>query len=278
MVNNDGKYKILVEKDKYHGTRERFKNELNKWIKDNAAPDAMATLSKFPSPPEVAPVSSDGFSRGEHSYMNISINTALSVGAALSDTSPPSYIFQDTSKRNASNESTIGVSQTTRRTWADTVTGQNTPAPESLVTGQAGIDQSTIISDLESSRAEVETLKSKVAQLEAERAEQQKVLADTVQEQVTKAVQDQMSQMFAKLVTTLHQAPNTISKRSAQEMEEENIMEQPTEDPDNATHKRCDNKETPIKNSTIKGINKAQERWHTPDYLEQIATQSDWSE
>jgi hypothetical protein len=50
--------------------------------------------------------------------------------------------------------------------------------------------------------------------LEAKRVEQQKVLTDTVREQESKAFQDQMAlftvqmtQLFASLVSTLHQSP-----------------------------------------------------------------------
>ncbi len=114
-----------------------------------------------------------------------------------SDSSPTTSVFQDSTKL-LSDASTLGGSRTTStgrtRTWADTVGGQRTSDAE-----PAGIDQSPIISDLESSRAEVETLKSKVAQLEAERLKHQKTLANTVQEQVSKAVQDQMMQFTAQM-------------------------------------------------------------------------------
>lgn len=262
--------------------------ELTNWIEDNAAPDAKATLIKYPTSPEVAPIRSDGFSSGEQSYMNISVNTAFSVGSAISDTSPPTYIFQDTKTRMSSDDSTLEGSQTTssrghNHTWADTVVGcKSAKGSPDIV--QASIDQSTIVSDLESSRAEVETLKSKVAQLEAERAEHQKVLADTVQEQVSKAVQDQMmvftaqmTQMFANLVSTLHQVPTTIPKRSAQDMEEEQVNNQNTADLSSGTSKRWDNKKTPVRTLTIEETNPAQDTWQTPDYLEQIASQSEWS-
>jgi hypothetical protein len=95
LVNDNGKYKIMVNKNQFHATREQLMDELTTWINENAATDAKATLIKYCSPPEVAPISSDGFSRGEHSYMNISINTAFSVGPVISDTSPLAYILQE---------------------------------------------------------------------------------------------------------------------------------------------------------------------------------------
>ncbi|KAI2491590.1 hypothetical protein MHU86_22962 [Fragilaria crotonensis] len=263
--------------------------ELTIWIEDNAAPHAKATSIKYPTSPQGPPIQSDGFSSGEQSYMNISVNTAFSVGSAISDTSPPTYIFQDTKTRMSSDDSTLEGSQTNssrghNHTWADTVVGRKSAkgSPDII---QTSIDQSTIVSDLESSRAEVETLKSKVAQLEAERAEQQKVLADTVQEQVSKAVQDQlmvfpaqMTQMFANLVSRLHQvSTSTIPKRSAQDMEEEQVNNQNTDDLSSGTSKRWDKKKTPVRTSTIEETNQDQDTWQTPDYLEQIASQSEWS-
>lgn len=108
-VNDDGKYKVLVQKNQeYQQVRERFMDTLTSWINNYAAPDAKATLLiKYPGPPEVASISSDGFSRGENSYMNISVNTAFSIGSTISDSSPPEYVFHD--KTNPSDTSTPGV-------------------------------------------------------------------------------------------------------------------------------------------------------------------------
>jgi hypothetical protein len=200
-VNKDGRYNVLVHKSHYHKTREYFMDTLASWINDNAAPDAKSTLDKYPGPPEVASISSDGFSRGDDSYINISINTAFAIGSAISDSSPPDYVFQD--KTLASDTSTLGGSRSfpseRTRTWADMATGHTSTVETPLETGQVSFDQSTVISDLASSRAEVESLKAKVAKMEAQRIEQQKALADTVQEQVSKAVQDQMSIFIAQM-------------------------------------------------------------------------------
>ena len=274
-VNEDGRYKVLVNKEQYHEARDRLKEELQSWIEDHAAPDARATLDKYPLPPEVAPINSDGFSQGEQSYMNISINTAFSIGSNISDSSPPTYVFQDTNMP-LDDTSTLGGSRDAplgrARTWADAVTGRSKPAMEIVDVGQVNIDQGTIISDLESSRAEVETLKSKVAQLEAERIEHQKALANTVQDQVSKAVQDQMNlftaqmtQMFANLVTTLHHVPAAIPKRPAHDMlEDEGDHNQQEETSNNVTSKRRDNKKSPIKQMQSSGIISGPDR-NTPD-------------
>ena len=246
-VNNDGKYKVLVQKSHYHQTRERFMEELTGWINENAAVDAKATLDKYPGSPEVAPISSDGFSRGEHSYMNISINTAFTVGSAISDTSFPSYVVQDMTPA-ASETSTLGGSRNASsdrtRTWADLATGRGSSV--TLASDRefsTVMDQSTIISDLASSRVEVENLKSKLAQLEAEREEQHKAIADTVQEQVSKAVEAQMSilsaqmtQLFAGLVSTLQQPSGAAPKRNAQAFDMEDSLNDYQQQEENSFH------------------------------------------
>lgn len=52
-VNDDGKNKILVNKAQYHTARDFLKDELPKWIKDDAAPDAKATLTNIQVPPNL---------------------------------------------------------------------------------------------------------------------------------------------------------------------------------------------------------------------------------
>lgn len=247
---------------------------LTKWINDNAAPDAKSTLDKYTGPPEVASISSDGFSRGEDSYMNISINTAFSIGSAISDASPPDYVFHD--KTLVSDTSTLGGSRTipleSTRTWADMAAGHAASTGTSS-TGQVSLEQSSAISDLASSRAEVESLKAKVAQMEAERIEQQKALADTVQEQVSKAVQDQMSiftaqmtQLFASLASTLQQPQQALSKRSIHTMEFEDVIDQEQSSNNfvNTASKRWDNKTTPNKQPQMLS-EKDNSEWQTPD-------------
>ncbi len=145
----------------------------------------------------------------------------------------------------------------------DTVAGCGaTPRTESSdIAGHAGIVQSTIINNLESSCAEGETLTSKVAQSEP----QQKVLAETVREHVSKAVQK------ASFVVDRSTRP----KRSAQDMEVKNVTELHTRgSKSTALVKKWDtNRKTLVEILTaIKEINKAQDTWHTPDYLEHIAS------
>jgi hypothetical protein len=182
-VNTDGKYKILVHKSHYHAARDCLLGALTNWINDHVAPDAQAALIKYPGPPEVAPISSDGISRGEQLYMTISVNTAFSIGSAISDSSPPNNVFHGRTPPlgDASTLEGRRASLSSRpHTLADMTSGRNSAATEISDIAPEGMDQFTIFSDLASSRAEVENLRSKDAQLEAERAEQQNIFAATV--------------------------------------------------------------------------------------------------
>ncbi len=150
---------------------------------------------------------------------------------------------------------------------------RNVPTTEISDIGTGGMDHISVISDLASSRAEVENLKSKVAQLEAERIEQQKALADTVQEQVSKAVQDQMTiftaqmtQLFASLVSTLQQPQGNLPKRPVQEMEDAgdlNDQQQFTSD-ETAPFKRWENRKSPNARLQSQSDDK-NTMWRTPD-------------
>jgi len=148
----------------------------------------------------------------------------------------------------ASETSTLGGSRNASsdrtRTWADLATGRGSSV--TLASDRefsTVMDQSTIISDLASSRVEVENLKSKLAQLEAEREEQHKAIADTVQEQVSKAVEAQMSilsaqmtQLFAGLVSTLQQPSGAAPKRNAQAFDMEDSLNDYQQQEENSFH------------------------------------------
>ena len=88
--------------------------------------------------------------------MIISVNTAFSIGSAISDSSPPHYVFQARTPPSG-DASTLGGSRASLssrpRTWADMASGRNSAATEISDSAPEGMDQFTIISDLASSRA-----------------------------------------------------------------------------------------------------------------------------
>ena len=74
----------------------------------------------------------------------------------------------------------------------------------------------------------------------------------------------QMTQMFANLVTTLHQAPGALPKRSAQDMETDDDNEQSVGEYNSSISKRRDNKKSPIKQSQQRHGNIDHPEWQAP--------------
>ncbi len=50
-------------------------------VRGYVEPNAKAPEGRYPGKPEVSQTDSDGYSQGDNSYMNISINTAMSLGS-----------------------------------------------------------------------------------------------------------------------------------------------------------------------------------------------------
>jgi hypothetical protein len=125
-VNEDGKYKVLVHQKDYHQVRNYLKDILPKWYDEHLEPDAKAPEYRYPGPPEVSPIQSDGASQGDQTYMTISVNTAMLIGSNLSNNSPPIFVYWRTGKNVANDTSTLGGSQVGAssstnqgKSWAD---------------------------------------------------------------------------------------------------------------------------------------------------------------
>jgi hypothetical protein len=162
-------------------------------------------------------------------------------------------------------------------------------------------------------RGQVAELKEKVAKMEKERAKERELIKEKVQQQVTQVLQTQFqsfaqemtAMMFAQMMTLQQQSPqnqmltllqqqnskdqNTVLqqqqsprthiKRSASNgingIEETGHAQQPREE----KSKRRDNKNTPVKQpSSSNQSQTGSEEWSTPQYLQQIATQQEWTE
>ena len=129
-VNEDGKYKVLVHQKNYHRVRDHLKDVIPKWYNDFVEPDAKAREFQYTGPPEVSPIKSDGDSKGDRTYMTISVKTAMSFGSNLSNESPPIYVLYPKEQQVSTDAATIGGSQATSsingRSWADTARGSQT--------------------------------------------------------------------------------------------------------------------------------------------------------
>jgi hypothetical protein len=172
-----GKYKILVHKDEFQKVRKTLLASLHSWFESHVPDDAKPSADTYPGPPEVAPLYSDENSSGEETYLSASVNSAMSYASVLSD-----WTFTDKSSPPDDNSTGTANSKSppTVPTWSDRVQGlstkQNSVAnttPTVTTPSQITIDEE-LISDLASSRAEVDDLRRKVHNLEEDKAKQQK--------------------------------------------------------------------------------------------------------
>ena len=169
-----GRYKVSdTEKDFQH-IRTRLQTYIQPWYDQFVEPDARNPESKFPGPPIVAPIEADDYSDDEHSYMTVSVNTALSFAIVLSD---------DTTPELAGIPKTV----TQTRNWADVASDSSQNSRTTAQTPQNENDPKTSdpISALSTSQAQVDLLKEEqVAELRAERKEATKRIAEAVKQQV----------------------------------------------------------------------------------------------
>ena len=185
-----GKYRILVHKDDFHSARKSLQFGLKQWYADSVPEDAKPRTNRFPGEPEVAPIMSDGDSSGEDSYYSTSVNTAMSYDSVSSDiTNDFSQQTTEASKGDQSNS-----------TWAEKV--KSGPQPTQVSTAAEApklIQQTTttasLVSDLASSRAEVDDLKVQLAKIQAQQESERK----------EKQIQEENRKKEAELQAAAHQ-------------------------------------------------------------------------
>lgn len=314
-VNDDGKYKVLVHQKNYHQVRNHLKEVIPKWYQEYVEPDAKAPEHRYPGPPEVSPIESDGLSQGENTYLTISINTAMSIGSNISNESPPSFIYPK-DHHSATDESTLGGSQANSsnigKTWADKVRGSRTYSSSEPTSTADSERQTALQQELATSRAEVAALKERLARIEGaqfhdpelersrevvaelketiekienERVAERELIDDKVKQQVAQALQAQfqsfaqeMTSMFAQMLKSQQQNPQNPTKRLASDINEDFKEENQIQPSGEDAIKRRDNKKTPVKQQHTSQQNSSEGEWHTPQYLQQIASQQGWTE
>ena len=84
-VETDGKFRVQVRKEDFYKVRSALAKSVPKWYEELVPDDAKREMRKFPRPPEVAPLSSDGYSSGSDGYMTASIATAMSYASVVSN-------------------------------------------------------------------------------------------------------------------------------------------------------------------------------------------------
>jgi hypothetical protein len=187
-----GKYRILVHKDDFQSARKSLQFGLQQWYVECVPDDAKPRTNRFPGDPEVAPIMSDGDSSGEDSYYSTSVNTAMSYDSVSSD------ITTDLSQKTS--DTNTGVDQSTTTSWAGKVkSGAQPNQAVNTAENPSAVQQTTttasLVSDLASSRAEVDDLKVQLAKIQAQQEAESK----------EKKVQEEHRKKEAELQAAAHQ-------------------------------------------------------------------------
>ncbi len=185
------------------------------------------------------------------------------------------------------------------RSWAETARGSQAHSSTALKSSEDSDIQRMLQKDLETSREEVAQLKERLAKIEDIRAQEQASIEEKVKEQVERereaidekvkqqvalALQEQfstftqqMTTMFAQMMST-QQYDQNLGKRSATQIQDAAIEGEDAHEKirGDDSIKRRDNKKTPTKTPT-KELTESSGMWNTPDYLEEIASQSEWT-
>ena len=169
-VESDGKFRVLVKKENFYKVRSEISKKLPKWYEEHVPEDAKRSKI-FPSPPEVAPLASDGYDSGSDGYMTASINTAMSY-ASVASHSTSETVFEGQTQSHGPSERKYSAHQ--NRTF-------HTPPPTSI-TAIPNTDAG-LVSELHSSKSEVEALKSQMAQMEKDKQAQLQELERRAQQE-----------------------------------------------------------------------------------------------
>ncbi|KAI2501780.1 hypothetical protein MHU86_12700 [Fragilaria crotonensis] len=221
----DGRHKVLVNKDDFHQAQNSVISQLHEWFDLHVSADAKIINARFLDPPEVAPLFSDGYSRGEGTYLSSSVNTAMSY-ATMSDCDTDTSPIIDMSAKEPSEHSS-----SRSRTWAQRVKGNphQTSASVTPSTSQVTYDDE-YLSDLASSRAEVEELKMKLHQFEVSKESYQRDLERQAEHQRCE-MDLKLQQQALKLECQAELKQRELEHKAAdqQRMLETHVAEQRTE-------------------------------------------------
>jgi hypothetical protein len=156
----DGRYRVAVEKPEFNSIRSHLQKNVHTWIEEYVIDDdAMRSLKKYPAPPEIGMIDSDIYSTGEGTYMTESANTAMSYDSVSSD-------LTNNGESQASASSHTGLPKASS-SWAARIRGSmlQSSNPAKVIISPSNVVNDELISDLASSRAEVDELKHQMSQI-----------------------------------------------------------------------------------------------------------------
>ena len=180
----DGKYRIQVKQEDFKAIRANLAINLPDWYEQHVSPDAQQP-NKYPGTPCVAPIPSDGYSSGEDSYHAGSVSSAMSYTPSLTDDVQSSY--EETmaqyfpNAKTASSATAPDVSKQSAGMLYSQVAAIVPPPPSSVTASITSPDEG-LLSDLRSSRSEVEDLRR---QLDLANSTKEKELAEIRREAAT---------------------------------------------------------------------------------------------
>ena len=186
-VETDGKFRVQVRKEDFYKVRSALAKSVPKWYEELVPDDAKREMRKFPCPPEVAPLASDGYSSGSDGYMTASIATAMSYASVVSNLTTDSKMEVPGNRQLHTKDH-----HQSRKT-----TAWNTPPPTLI---SAPDTEAGLISELESSKSEVEALKQQMSKMEDEQQAELKEIERKAEKQRAEAetrAKEQLAQMEA---------------------------------------------------------------------------------
>ena len=189
-VEKDGKYRVQVHKSDFYKVRKILIDKLETVYQDEVPPDGKETTNRYQGKPSVAPIFSDERSSSEGSYMSASIATAMSYDAAT--------LEEQYARYQGDKDESSTTSQATPTSWAN-ILRQKPQRPVHIEIVDKSNDSENkkqetteLITALEASRAEVESLKSRLLQIEIEKEDEKMKMKEQVKAQVESALNEHL--------------------------------------------------------------------------------------
>ncbi|KAI2498957.1 hypothetical protein MHU86_15520 [Fragilaria crotonensis] len=201
-----GNYRVLVHKVKFQNIRRELRKNLPLWYKEHVSAEVHPRDDQYLGEPRVAILEEDGYSSGEDTYTAKSIATAFSYeGSIPAFRDLPIHPDQATQQRNQQGLPS-SVQATEIGTWADRVRGNNgiTNTNHQVSTSIQSQSTSDLISDLASSRAEVEELRTQMSELTASFETQRAELVTFFKEEMARSLSEQLQAITQQQQQQLH--------------------------------------------------------------------------
>ena len=206
-VEVDGKYRIQVHKDDFKAVRANLMINIPDWYDQHVPQDGKASTEAYPGTPEVAPIPSDGYSSGEESYYAGSVASAMSYSSSVHIDDAQSSYEETMANFFPNNKRVEGVPNTVIDPNSASAgnlylkAAQGVPPPPSSVTASLSPDEG-LLSDLRSSRSEVEELRRQLHSVQASKDQEiadLRLEASKVKHDADLKLAEQKSEMEAKV-------------------------------------------------------------------------------